>query len=306
MILGIGSINVDYIIRCERLPIPGETVYSKNVEIMLGGKGAVQICAASRLGADTMFLGMVGSNDFNNPILFEDFKRANVNVEYIKRSSLNYSGSAFVFVSDSGQNNIIINTAANASVTTDFLDKNRKCFEKAKVCMTEFGISLDSCEHAMKLAKEHDKITIVNPAPYAHINDQFYSYIDIITPNEIEAAGFCGFVVDSKSKALEASKFFHNKGVENVIITMGEQGAFVSNGKEYMMLDVIDAEVVDTSGAGDSFNGAVAYAISKGLDLFEAAKFGNSVASLSVQKPGTTRSLPTMLEVKENFNFNLD
>ncbi|MBS7008810.1 ribokinase [Anaerostipes sp.] len=298
MILGIGTINLDYIINCRKLPKPKESIFSENVTKMLGGKGANQIVAAGRLGAETMFISMVGENDSNNEILFNDLKWAGVNTDYIGKAPAMSSGSAYVMVEDSGQNAIIINVAANAAITRDVIDKNIHCFEAADVVMTEFSVPMETCEYAMKTAKEMGCSTIVNPAPYAEISDDFYRNIDIITPNEMEAAGFCKFPVTDEKSASKASAFFHEKGVKNVVITMGHLGAFVSDGTRQVMIPSYKVDAVDTSGAGDSFNGGFAYAYSKKKDIFAAAEFANAVASLSVQKRGTAQSMPTLSEVE--------
>lgn len=167
----------------------------------------------------------------------------------------------------------------------------------------ENAVPVETCEYAMKLAKKNGKITIVNPAPYADISEEFYRYIDIITPNEVEASDFCGFPVTDEASAAEACAFFHRKGVKHVVITMGSQGVFVSDGAETLMIPCRRVNAVDTSGAGDSFNGAFAYACSIKKDIFTAARFGNAAASLSVQKKGTARSMPTLVEVESIFRL---
>lgn len=303
MILGVGTINLDYIINCKELPNPKESIFCEKVTKMLGGKGANQIVAAGRLGAETMFISMVGEDDPNNEILFNDLRWAGVNTDYIGTAPGISSGSAYVIVEESGQNAIIINVAANAAITREFIDKNIRCFDTADVAMTEFSVPMKTCEYAMKTAKERGCKTIVNPAPYAEISDEFYSYIDVITPNEIEAADFCGFPVTDEKSASKASVFFHGKGVKNVVITMGHLGAFVSDGTEQLMIPSYNVDAVDTSGAGDSFNGGFAYAYSKKQNIFTAAKFANAVASLSVQKRGTAQSMPTLSEVESVFKL---
>ena len=162
---------------------------------------------------------------------------------------------------------------------------------------------METCEYAIKLAKELGRLTIVNPAPYAPISDSFYQNIDVITPNEIEAADFCEFEITDAGSASRACVFFHSKGVRNVVITMGSQGAFVSDGRDQMMIPGYKVSAADTSGAGDSFNGGLAFAMNQNKDIFTAARFGNAVASLSVQKKGTARSMPSLDEVEKVFRL---
>lgn len=300
MILGIGTINLDYIIDCQHLPVPKESIICRDVTLMLGGKGANQIAAAARLGAENMFIAMTGANDPNNSILFRDLEWAGVNTGHICTTD-GLSGSAFVMVEHSGQNSIIINPGANKALTPEIIRQKRACFEKAAICMTEFSVPMETCEYAIKLAKKLGRLTIVNPAPYAPISDSFYQNIDVITPNEIEAADFCGFQITDAKSASQACVFFHSKGVKNVVITMGSQGAFVSDGRDQMMIPCCKVSAIDTSGAGDSFNGGLAYAMDRNIDIFTAARFGNAVASLSVQKKGTARSMPSLDEVEKIF-----
>ena len=298
MILGIGTINLDHIIDCKHLPAPKETITVKGVTLMLGGKGANQIVAAARLGAENMFIGMLGEDDSNNAILLGDLSWAGVNTDYIGRVP-GYSGCAYVMVEESGQNAIAVNLGSNAYITPAVIDKNLACFEKADICMTEFAVPMETCIYAMKTAKKLGKTTVVNPAPYEEFPDDFYHYMYYITPNEVEAADYCGFPVTDEESAVKAAAFFHEKGVKNVVITMGSQGAFVSDGTKHLMIPCYKVNAIDTSGAGDCFNGGFVYALSQGKDVFEAARFGNAAASVSVQRRGTGRSMPTLEEVEK-------
>lgn len=305
MILEVGSINLDYIIHCKDFPRPKESILVNDVELMLGGKGAVQISAIGRLGAEAVIIGMIGENDPSNSIIYEGLKWANVSTDCLEVAPNTKSGSAFVCINECAQNEIIIHVAANGLLTPAIVEKHRKQFERASVCITEFALPMETCEYSMKLAKECGALAIVNPAPYAEMPESFYQYIDIITPNEIEASQFCGFDVTDEKSAAAACDFFHGKGVKNVVITMGDIGAFVSDSNETMMIKSYPVKAIDTSGAGDSFNGGLAYACEKKYDIFTAARFGNAVASLSVQRKGTTRSMPTLAEVEQVFNLNL-
>lgn len=303
VIVEIGSINVDYIINSKRLPIPGETFYGDDVTIMAGGKGANQIAAAARLGAKTVFLSKVGGLDPNNSILFKDFEWAGIDTKYIETVDNVYSGSGYVMVLEDSQNCIIIIEGANKFITPEYIEKHRDIIKQANVCMTEFMIPMETCEYSMKLAKEAGITTLVNPAPSRPIGDSFYKYIDIITPNEVEAADLCGFKIETEADAARCCDYFHDKGVKYVVITLGSRGAFVSDGSKRMMIDSYKVKAVDTSGAGDSFNGGLAYALDRGYDIFESARFGNAVASRSILRTGTLRSMPTLAEVEEIYQL---
>ncbi len=236
MIVAVASINVDYIIHIKNLPKPGETNYGKSETIMAGGKGANQIAAAARLGADTVFLSKVGSLDAYNDLVYKDFKWAGIKTEYIETAPDVLSGAGFVMVAEDSQNNIIILEGANKFVTPDYVEKYKDIIYRANICMTEFMIPEETCEYAMKLAKERGVTTLVNPAPARPIRDSFYQYIDIITPNEVEAADFCGFEIASEDEASRACDFFHDKGIGRVVITLGSRGAYASDGKAKKMI----------------------------------------------------------------------
>ncbi|WP_066644878.1 ribokinase [Christensenella timonensis] len=301
MITHVGSINVDYIVHNKRLPMPGETVFGDSLSMAIGGKGAIQIGAVARLGVPTCFISMMGELDPNLPLLKSDLAWAGVNCERIGMAKDMLCGSAFVMVEESGANAISIVHAADRAVTPEYVEQNRDVIRDAKVVMTEFMPPMETCEYAMKMAKEYGAVTIVNPAPVKEIPDGFYQYIDIITPNESEAAGYCGFAVDDEKSAAEACAFFHGKGVKNVVITLGGRGAFVSDGQRTEMVEAYKVKAVDTTGAGDSFNAGLAVAIWKDKDLFTAAKFANAVSSVSVQRKGSFRSIPTYEEVAQVF-----
>jgi ribokinase len=298
MIAGVGSINVDYIIHVEHLPVPGETKYGKKETIMAGGKGANQIAAVARLGGEAIFLSKIGGLDHYNDLLFDDFKWAGIDTKYIETADDILTGAGFVMVAEDSQNSIIIMEGANKFILPEYVIKHKDVIERANICMTEFMIPTETCECAMRLAKEAGVTTLVNPAPARAVNDDFYRYIDIITPNEIEAAFFCGFVIDSEDAASKACDYFHGKGVKKVVVTLGSKGAYVSDGDTKIILRANKVDALDTSGAGDCFNGAFAYALDRGHDIFESAKFANAAASVSVTRIGTMRSMPSLKELE--------
>jgi ribokinase len=153
----------------------------------------------------------------------------------------------------------------------------------------------------MKLAKEGGAMTLVNPAPVSEISDEFYKLIDVITPNEVETAQYVGFEIDGEEAAKKAAEFFHGKGVKNVVLTLGSNGAFVSDGSRSEMIPAYKVKAIDTSGAGDTFNGALAYALDRGYDIFTSARFANAASSVAVQKRGAVKGNPTLEEVTPVF-----
>ena len=304
MILEVGSINVDFIIQSQKNPLPGETVYGKNVSVMTGGKGANQIAAAARLGADTILFTKMGEIDKNNEILYGDLKWAGVSTKYIELVPNEYTGSAYCMIEDSAQNSIIIIDGANKEIDSEYIGKYKDLIAKANIVICEFGVNQETCDYVMKLAKKLGVTTVCNPAPFRTVDPNFYKNVDIITPNEIEAAEICGFPVVDEESASKACEFFHNLGVDKVIITMGNQGAFCSNRVKKQMIPSYQVKAVDTTGAGDCFNGSFAYAYEKGYDFFECARFANAAASLSVQKLGAMPSMPSLKDVEKIFTLN--
>ncbi|MBO0457724.1 ribokinase [Enterococcus hulanensis] len=298
MIVEVGSLNVDFIVHNRRFPKPGETVIGKSVTVMAGGKGANQIAAAARLGAETRFLSKVGELDQYNSMLMSDLAWAGVPTNTIGTVSDLYTGSAYCMICEDSQNCIVIIEGANEGVTADFVESNRDLLSKSSIVMCEFSINQEACDYAMKLGKELGVTTLCNPAPFRKVDDSFYKNVDIVTPNEVEAAEACGFEITDEESAARGCEFFHQLGVEKVIITMGKLGAFCSDGSKQEMIESCEVNACDSSGAGDCFNGAFAYAFDKGYDFFEAARFANAAAAASVQKLGTMRSMPCLEEVE--------
>ncbi|RKL61607.1 ribokinase [Thermoanaerobacteraceae bacterium SP2] len=299
MITVVGSSNIDYIISNKKLPEPGETIYGTGMFITAGGKGANQAAAAARLGADVCFLSKVGGNDKNSEILWEKLKWAGVNIDNIEVEENTYCGYGFVMVSEDGQNRIIIIKGANEYITPQYVEKHKETIINSKICMSEFMIPIETAEYAISIAHNNGVVTILNPAPAFPIDDRFYKKIDIITPNEIEARDISGVEIKDKKSAVEAANYFHAKGVKNVLITLGSRGSFISDGTRQEFIKSYNVKAIDTSGAGDSFNGGLAYSIWKGKDIFEAAHFATAVAAVSVTRQGTMPSMPTLSEVED-------
>lgn len=297
MITNIGSINVDYIVNSPRMPVMGETISGNFMRVMAGGKGANQIGAAARLGAPTCFITMVGKKDGNLQVLLDDLKWANVGMDCVTAAEDAACGCAFVLINENGQNSIIIIHGADVLLTPEVIQTKKEYIRKSKICMTEFMIPMETCEYSIRLAKEQGVFTLVNPAPVSKIDDSFYKWMDLITPNEVEAEQYCGFPVADEESARAACGFFHGKGVKNVVITLGERGAYASDGKQGVMIDSYKVNAIDTNGAGDAFNGGLAYGLWRGYDLFTAARFANAVSSISVQRRGALHSAPTLEEV---------
>lgn len=296
----LGSFVVDLMGRAPHLPVAGETVKGSSFKLGPGGKGANQGVAAQRAGANVTMITKVGKDMFGE-LAINNFKNEGMSTEYIFQDEEIETGTALILVDENtSQNSILVTLGACGNIKQDEIIKCEKDIVNADLFLTQLETNLDVIEQAVDIAKSNGVKTILNPAPVQPISDDLLSKIDIITPNEVEATILSGVeVVDMKS-AKEAAEVFFNKGVKNVIITMGSQGVFVKTEKEEMIIPRHDVNAIDTTGAGDAFNGGFVTALGEGKDIFEAAKFGNVVGALSVTKIGTAPAMPTREEI-ENF-----
>jgi len=303
MITVVGSNTVDYFSYAKRLPLPGETLFGDQMLISAGGKGANQAAAAARLGAEVYYLGMVGELDRYVDVVLDGLKEAGVDVSNVETAQGLFCGAGYVMINTvTAQNSIIIFYGANACVSPEYIERHKAYILNSKICMTEYMIPLESAQYAMELARRNGVMTVVNPAPNAPTSDAFYRCMDLILPNEVEAMGLTGIEITDDKTASEAAAFFHGKGVKQVVITLSGRGAFVSDGQRSEIVPAFKVKTIDTSGAGDSFIGALVYALSKRQNLFDAARFANAAAAVSVTRKGTMTSQPTLAEALQQFN----
>lgn len=304
MITVIGANTIDYFSYSKRLPKPGETMIGDEMMIGPGGKGANQAAAAAKLGAPVCWLSKVGERDRYKDMVLDGVKAVGIDTSAVEEAKDVFCGAGYVMInSETGQNCIIILHGANAEITPVYIDAHKDKILAAKICMAEFQIPVKTAQYALTMAKKNGALTICNPAPAAPIEDDFYSVIDVITPNEVEARDISGIEVTDEESAAKAAGFFHKKGIKNVVITLGSRGAFVSTPERSEMIPSYLVKAIDTSGAGDCFNGALAYALHEGKDLFSAAKFANAAAAISVCRKGTMDSMPTLEDVRQ-FLYN--
>lgn len=299
MITVIGANTIDYFNYSQRLPSPGETIVGEEMMIGPGGKGANQAVAAAKLGAPVCWLSKVGALDRYKDMILDGVKAVSIDASAVEEVEGVFCGAGFVTVNtQTGQNCITVLHGANAAITPEYIDAHREKILNAKICMAEFQIPVETAKYALTMAKEHGVMTICNPAPAAKIEDAFFPMIDIITPNEVEVRDITGIEVTDCSSAERAAVYLHEKGVRNVVITMGGRGAYVSAEGTGRLIPSYTVQAVDTSGAGDCFNGALAYALHEGADLFAAAGFANAAAAVSVCRKGTMDSMPTLENVE--------
>lgn len=287
-IVVVGSINVDLVVTTDKRPIAGETVTGNNFFIAPGGKGANQAVAAARLGAEVEMIGCVG-NDSNGEVIINNLIKENVSVKHVKRVNTKPTGTAHIILSG-GDNSIIIVEGANKSLTTSYMDELKSVIKEALVVLLQLEIPIETVEYTVKLCSQYNVPVILNPAPVKKLSKDLISKVTYITPNEHE----CKQIFSSNQTVEELLNIYPNK----LIVTEGEKGVRFSNGNEIVKIPSIEVKVTDTTGAGDTFNGALAYGLSHEMTLDEAIRFANTAAGLSVGKLGAQGGMPTLEQVK--------
>ena len=295
-VLVLGVFVADTAYRASRMPKMGETILGNSFVLGPGGKGSNQAVAAGNLGADVTIITRLADDDFGK-MAMETWESANVKGA-VKYSTNSYTGAAFIFIDDkTGDNAIIIAPGAASEISLKDIHENSEIISTTDVFLTQLEQPISAAKEGLQVAKANGKITILNPAPAAKLPKEVFGLCDFITPNETETEALTGLPVRNEKEAETAAKFLNELGVKTPIITMGEQGAFLH---EYGLIPAFDVgEVVETTGAGDAFNGGFAVALSEGKSALEAVKFGCATASISVTRPGTAPSMPARDEVEK-------
>jgi ribokinase len=295
-IIVVGSSNTDMVIKSKRLPVPGETILGGTFLMNAGGKGANQAVAAARLGGKVIFVAKTGNDLFGNEAI-QLFKKEGIDVSFAVKDNENPSGVALINVDEKGENCIVVAPGSNGSLSANDLAADLFETEKADLFLLQLEIPLETVAFVSKKAFSGGHKVILNPAPACILQNDLLSSIYLITPNETEAEILTGIKVHDIASAENAAKKIQSKGVKNVIITMGAMGSFVLSGSTSKMIPVKPVKAIDTTAAGDIFNGALAVAISEGKGLEEAAVFANKAASLSVTRMGAQASAPYRKEL---------
>lgn len=294
-----GSFVVDLMGRTPHLPVPGETVKGTFFKQGPGGKGFNQGVAAHKAGADVAMATKLGRDSMAN-VALDAMTELNMPKEYLAYNDEVATGIALILVDENtSQNEIVIVPGACNTITDEDIERLKPRLLESGYVLLQLEVNQDANEKVAKFAKEHGVKVIINTAPYQKISDEFLNGAYLVTPNEVEAEELTGVPVTDLESASRAAKVFFDKGVENVLITMGGKGAFVSAGGREEIVPAFRVNAVDTTGAGDAFNGGLIAALAEGKDLWEAAKFASALAALSVQRIGTTPAMPTRAEVDE-------
>ena len=295
-ILVVGSINMDIVALVERLPTPGETVTGGTLLINHGGKGANQAVAARRLGADVRFIGCVGDDTFG-PELRQGMAAEGIGVDGIETIAGINSGTALIVVDAAGRNQIAVASGANARLTVDWIARFAEDIAWAQIVICQLEVPLDTVLWTLQTARQHDAVTVLNPAPAQPLPPEIWPLVDYVTPNEIEAAHLSGLSLAGPSDAGHVARALLARGPRVVILTLGEHGAFIGTPDRMAHVPAFPVTAVDTTAAGDAFNGALAVALNEGHPLDLAVRFANATAGLACTQRGAQNSLPVRAQV---------
>jgi len=295
-ILVIGSSNTDMVIKTGHLPQPGETIIGGNFFMNAGGKGANQAVAAARLGGAVTFICKTGNDIFGKQSL-QLFKEEAIDTSFVFEDTKHPSGVALITVDDHAENCIVVASGANAHLTAKDIMQANDCFKKADIILMQLEIPVETVEYAASLAASLGKKVILNPAPVCPLSDTLLQHVSIITPNETEAFMLTGIKVIDESTAHQAAKYLNAKGIATVIITLGSKGALVLHDNICTVVPAPVVHAIDTTAAGDVFNGALAVALSENISATAAVEFACKAAAVSVTRLGAQASAPYRLEL---------
>jgi ribokinase len=284
------------VIKSKKLPVPGETILGGTFLMNPGGKGANQAVAAARLGVEVTFVTKIG-NDMFGAEAVHIFDNERIDTRYIIKDTKNPSGVALITVDEHGENSIVVAPGSNASLSA--YDIKDEVFEtnQSDLFLMQLEIPVETVEFAAQKAVSNGNRVILNPAPARQLSDDLLNCLYLITPNETEAEFLTGIKVHDVVTAEKAASKLRNKGVQNVVITMGASGAYILSGAISKIVPVKPVKAIDTTAAGDVFNGALAVAISEGKDIENAVTFANKATSISVTRMGAQASAPYRKEI---------
>lgn len=295
-ILVVGSSNTDMVIKAAHLPRPGETILGGTFFMNPGGKGANQAVAIARLGGPVTFICKTGSDIFGHQSQ-QLFEEEGINTSYIFSDSEHPSGVALITVDEKAENCIVVASGANANLMPSDLARAEEAIEQADLVLMQLEIPMETVCYVADLAWEKGKKVILNPAPAHPLLAELLRRLYLITPNETEAEMISGVKITDDSSACEAARVLSGMGVQNVIITLGSKGALIYCDGKSEIVPAWKVEAVDTTAAGDVFNGALTVALSEGRDLKEAARFACKASAISVTRVGAQSSAPYRNEV---------
>ncbi|MEX0273266.1 MAG: ribokinase [Flavobacteriaceae bacterium] len=295
-IVVVGSSNTDMVVKTPRFPDPGETILGGDFFMFPGGKGANQAVAAARMGGDVSFVCCVGDDIFGQNAL-EGYKKEGIDVTGSLTASGTPSGVALITVNKYGENEIVVASGANNLLSVAHISEQQNIINSADILLTQLETPMEVVAHIAGHCKNSGQSFIINPAPAQPLTDLILDGLYLITPNETETKLLTGIEVTDQASAARACGVFFQKGVQNVIITMGSKGAFFMNASEEYMIEAPKVQAQDTTAAGDVFNGCLAVFLAQNLSWKESITKANEAAALSVTKMGAQASAPYKHEI---------
>jgi ribokinase len=295
-IVVIGSCNTDMVIKTDRLPTPGETVLGGTFLMNAGGKGANQAVTAARQGGQVTFISKTGNDVFGKQSV-ELYNAEGINTDFIFSDPKNPSGVALITVDSHGENCIVVASGANGSLSKADIESAREEIGRASFVLMQLEIPIETVEYAAEVARNKGVSVILNPAPARNLSEKLLKCLYVITPNEHEAEMLSGIKVTDWASAKKAADIISAKGVSNVVITMGAQGAFVKEADQYFTVEATRVIAIDTTAAGDSFSGSFCVGLAEGKTIKEAVQVATRVAAITVTRMGAQSSIPYRNEV---------
>jgi len=296
----VGSTNTDMVIKTTKLPQPGETILGGDFLMNPGGKGANQAVAAARLNGKVTLVAKTGEDVFGQQAK-KLFQSENLNTDYLFSDHGSPSGIALITVDSHAENCIVVAPGANARLLREDVDKATAAILNTEIVLMQLEIPLDTVNYAAEIAFKAGKKVILNPAPAQQLPPELLKRLYLITPNETEAELLTGIPVTDQNSAEKAARVLLMKGVEVVVVTLGNKGALLVTATSCELVPSFSVKAVDTTAAGDCFNGALAVALSEGADLVKAITFANKAASVSVTRMGAQASAPYRHEIESTF-----
>jgi ribokinase len=307
-IVVVGSLNMDFVVTVEHLPAPGQTVLGRDFQMIPGGKGANQACAAARLGANSVIVRMVGRVGYD---VFADHLKASlsaagVDVSAVHATRAQATGVALISVETSGQNSIVVASGANHALVASETEAMRSVFRGARFVLFQLESPLDTVVAALKLARAEGARTMLDPAPAMPLPTELLANVDILTPNETEASLLLGLPPGrvSTSNAAALARSLRERGPKAVVLKLGDQGCFYCDGETELFSAAFPVVARDTTAAGDTFNAALAVALAEDRGVAEALRFANASAAISVTRMGAQASVPARGEVDALLAFS--
>jgi ribokinase len=297
LIVVVGSSNTDMVMKLHRIPLLGETISGGNFLLTAGGKGANQAVSAARAGGNVAFIARVG-RDMLGERAIAGLVKEKINTHHVIRDTKARSGVALIFVAENGENSIAVAGGANRRLSPADVKRATKAVAGARIVVVQLETPLETVQFAIQLAAKCGALVILNPAPACALPDELLRHVSILTPNETEAEQLTGVVVKNHSTAAKAAAVLRKRGVQTVILTLGARGALIATERGMDLIRGFKVKTVDTTAAGDVFNGVLAVALAEDQPLDQAVRFANAAAAISVTRLGAQPSAPRRREIE--------